>query len=129
MRATDCIDVWLDSTALAVFSDRKVGILKGPQPDVVVSSPSRTSGMHPNDDGHCEGDSPPAPLGPGDSPKQSPADGRKNGAAAPRNDSVMADLVKSSFTATGAREKSLAFAATRCPASYGAGAFQTLVNP
>ena len=32
VRAFDCVEVWLDSTALAVFSDRKVGILRGPTP-------------------------------------------------------------------------------------------------
>jgi len=29
VEALDCIDVWLDSTALAVFGDRKVGVLRG----------------------------------------------------------------------------------------------------
>ena len=29
VRELDCVHVWLDSTALAVFSDRKVGILRG----------------------------------------------------------------------------------------------------
>ena len=31
VRAFDCVEVWLDSTALAVFSDRNVGVLRGPQ--------------------------------------------------------------------------------------------------
>ena len=43
VQAFDCVDVWLDSTALAVFSDRKVGILRGPQPNVMLSGSSTQS--------------------------------------------------------------------------------------
>jgi sarcosine oxidase subunit alpha len=36
VRQYDCIDIWLDSTALAVFSDQKVGILRGGDQYVLV---------------------------------------------------------------------------------------------
>ncbi len=126
--AFDCVDVWLDSTALAVFSDGKVGILRGPQPNVMLSSPSRASGIRPNDESHCEGDS----------PKQSPPQGSDCfEAAAHRNDSIAARRSESRYVlvtpqvilaAAGAREKSLAFRGNTLPGVYGAGAFQTLVN-
>jgi sarcosine oxidase subunit alpha len=42
VRAFDCVEVWLNSTALAVFSDGKVGMLKGPQP---MKTPSAEDGI------------------------------------------------------------------------------------
>ncbi len=67
------VQVWLNSTALAVYSDKKIGILK---------------------------------------------EGRQYTLVTPR---VL-------LTATGAREKTLAFKGNTLPGVYGAGAFQTLVN-
>ncbi|MHA1444246.1 MAG: FAD-dependent oxidoreductase, partial [Candidatus Hodarchaeales archaeon] len=67
------VDIWLNSTALAVFSDGYVGIWKDGENYVLVKP-------------------------------------------------------KYLFTATGAREKMLAFPGDTLPGVYGAGAFQTLVN-
>jgi thioredoxin reductase/Fe-S-cluster-containing hydrogenase component 2/bacterioferritin-associated ferredoxin len=138
VRAFDCIEVWLDSTALAVFSDRKVGILKVPEPDVMPHSPAHAGGIRAHEDSHCEGDSPPAPVGPGDSPKQSPpqvtdcfAEGatpRNDGGAGDRTPSYILIKPQVILAAAGAREKSLAFRGNTLPGVYGAGAFQTLVN-
>ena len=36
VRQFDCVDIWLDSTALAVFSDRTVGVLRNNQTYVLV---------------------------------------------------------------------------------------------
>jgi NADPH-dependent 2,4-dienoyl-CoA reductase/sulfur reductase-like enzyme/ferredoxin len=73
LRELPGIDIWLNSTALAVFSDRKVGVLRNGKDYVLVE---------------------PEVL----------------------------------LSATGAREKSLAFQGNTLPGVYGAGAFQTLVN-
>lgn len=66
------VQAWTNATCLAVFSDRKVGVLRGE--DYVLVRP------------------------------------------------------KAVISATGAREKSLAFPGNTLPGVYGAGAFQTLVN-
>jgi sarcosine oxidase subunit alpha len=73
VHALESVRVWLNSTAVAVFSDHKVGILR---------------------------------------------DGKRYVLVAP---GVL-------LTATGARERSLAFKGNTLPGIYGAGAFQTLVN-
>ena len=73
VRACPDVEVWLQSTALAVYSDRKVGILKDGKEYVLV-----------------------------------------------RPDVLL--------SASGAREKNLAFPGNTLPGVYGAGAFQTLVN-
>ena len=73
MREYPTLAIWLKSTALAVFSDQKVGVLKDNNEYVLIK---------------------PEVL----------------------------------FVASGAREKSLAFAGNTLPGVYGAGAFQTLVN-
>ena len=66
------VQAWTDATCLAVFSDRKVGVLRG--------------------------------------------------------DKYYLIRPKAMISATGAREKSLAFPGNTLPGVYGAGAFQTLVN-
>jgi sarcosine oxidase, subunit alpha len=73
VRSLDPVKVWTQSSALAVFSDGKVGVLKEGQTYVLVA---------------------PEVL----------------------------------LTASGAREKNLAFPGNTLPGVYGAGAFQTLVN-
>jgi sarcosine oxidase, subunit alpha len=73
VRACSYVEIWLRSTALAVFSDRKVGILKDGNEYVLVTP----------------------------------------------------DIL---LSASGAREKNLAFPGNTLPGVYGAGAFQTLVN-
>ncbi|MDD8019684.1 MAG: FAD-dependent oxidoreductase [Acidobacteriota bacterium] len=73
VRKFPTVDIWLQTTALAAFSDKKVGILKEGKEYVLVKP----------------------------------------------------EVI---LTATGAREKSLAFPGNTLPGVYGAGAFQTLVN-
>ena len=73
VRACPAVEIWIGSTALAVFSDRKVGVLKDGGEYVLVTP----------------------------------------------------DIL---LTASGAREKNLAFPGNTLPGVYGAGAFQTLVN-
>lgn len=73
VRQFPSVEIWLQTTALAVFSDQKVGVLKEGKKYVLVKP----------------------------------------------------QII---LTASGAREKSLAFPGNTLPGVYGAGAFQTLVN-
>ncbi len=100
VREHPSVEVWLNSTALAVFSDGVVGVLRGSNPLA------------------------PFPRGEGDDGHLSP-DGNGTG---DEGDCYILIRPQVILVAAGAREKSLAFKGNTLPGVYGAGAFQTLVN-
>jgi len=117
VRGFDCVEVWLNSTALAVFSDRKVGVLAGPTSPASLPCDEHLSPSAPSFDELRTGSS---LVGKGDGGL----------GAIPRADVARYVLITPQviLVAAGAREKSLAFRGNTLPGVYGAGAFQTLVN-
>lgn len=110
VRAFECVEVWLNSTALAVFSDGLVGVLRGPQPSVMLSG-SAAQGVVRRDTSEA-----------------SPPVGVETSAQGDGQERYVLIRPQVILVAAGAREKSLAFRGNTLPGVYGAGAFQTLVN-
>ena len=100
------VEVWLNSTALAVFSDHKVGILR------VSEKASEREGEK-------------ARKREGEKASERESENTEYGI---RNSEYVLVKPQVLLVATGAREKSLAFKGNTLPGVYGAGAFQTLVN-
>ena len=133
VREQAAVEIWLNSTALAVFSDGVVGVLRGAQPSVMLSGLTTQSGLRRN----ASEASPAMDAFAAEHPERSgravPATESKHvlsaveGGAQRSSDYV---LIRPQviLVAAGAREKSLAFRGNTLPGVYGAGAFQTLVN-
>ncbi len=114
VREHPCVEVWLNSTALAVFSDGVVGVLRGAQPPVMLSGSTAQSALQ------------------RETSEASPATGaetlRSVTAQGDKEEHYILIRPQVILAAAGAREKSLAFRGNTLPGVYGAGAFQTLVN-
>jgi len=103
VRQHESVEIWLNSTALGVFSDGLVGILRTREGGEMGSGGDREN--------HAEREHPITP-----SPHH------------PKVEAYVLVKPQILLVATGAREKSLVFKGNTLPGVYGAGAFQTLVN-
>ena len=114
VRRYPIIDVWLNATALAVFSDGKVGILRNEK----VETGNEKVEIR-NEKGEVNA--------PNHASRTTAFQNRKSKIENLKSEYVLVrpDIL---LVATGAREKSLAFRGNTLPGVYGAGAFQTLVN-
>ncbi|MEJ5311788.1 MAG: FAD-dependent oxidoreductase [Anaerolineae bacterium] len=102
------IEVWLNSTVLAVFSDGKAGILRGANYESRIMNHESPVADHQS------------LITDHDSPKSKIQN--------PKSDEYVLVHPEILLVAAGAREKSLTFKGNTLPGVYGAGAFQTLVN-
>ncbi len=135
VREHQCVEVWLNSTALAVFSDGVVGVLRGAQPRFMLSGLTTEDAMQ----REANEASPSVSIETLRSVTSAQGDREVStvGIETPRSvTSAQGDreeryiLIRPQIllVAAGAREKSLAFRGNTLPGVYGAGAFQTLVN-